>query len=411
MAVGQPHACVMAVSQPHTCLMAIGQPHACLMAVGQPHACLMAIGQPHACVMGEALPPGETQVTSYVAQQFEDYTRSLTTQSQGLEDASLSKEPAFRCPGLAQSCCMQMGGEDRHPTQGTQAGNGARSLVTRVTRDSGCSGVCVAGASGRLSPLELRVGGTPSAQTRLPSVPCALGSEGAEDSHRIPAKRPRARCVLRMPQGPRKAVPSSTPGQGPGGAEQQPEHEERGVQASETQCPGPSGASLLQDRQSSPGSLEAQEVQVDEAGPHRPHPGVIPEERGTERPCPSPAASGKEKETITPPAAALAAQHVLCLWKGQLWPARVLSSPGPSQEGAARGPADLELQILAAGNRVTVRDTDVKALTESYTESITYWLNSKSQRGIPHRQRETHRRALREALDILKERRRAKVGS
>ncbi|XP_060039413.1 PWWP domain-containing DNA repair factor 3A-like [Erinaceus europaeus] len=208
-----------------------------------------------------------------------------------------------------------------------------------------------------------------------------------------------------MPQGPRKAVPSSTPGQGPGGAEQQPEHEERGVQASETQCPGPSGASLLQDRQSSPGSLEAQEVQVDEAGPHRPHPGVIPEERGTERPCPSPAASGKEKETITPPAAALAAQHVLCLWKGQLWPARVLSSPGPSQEGAARGPADLELQILAAGNRVTVRDTDVKALTESYTESITYWLNSKSQRGIPHRQRETHRRALREALDILKERR------
>lgn len=97
------------------------------------------------------------------------------------------------------------------------------------------------------------------------------------------------------------------------------------------------------------------------------------------------------------------AEYVLCGWKGQLWPARVLSRPRTLAHSKRRGAPFLEVQILPAGEKTRVRSTEVRPLTKSEIISIASLAGKESQGSGSPGQTRAYRRALKVALDVLGE--------
>ncbi|OBS64542.1 hypothetical protein A6R68_06916 [Neotoma lepida] len=99
------------------------------------------------------------------------------------------------------------------------------------------------------------------------------------------------------------------------------------------------------------------------------------------------------------------AEYVLCGWKGQLWPARVLSRPRTSAHSKRRRVSFLEVQMLPMDEKTRVRSTEVKPLTKSAIITIASLAGKQSQgNGSPGQtQTRAYRRALKVALDVLGE--------
>ncbi|XP_050998597.1 PWWP domain-containing DNA repair factor 3B-like [Acomys russatus] len=97
------------------------------------------------------------------------------------------------------------------------------------------------------------------------------------------------------------------------------------------------------------------------------------------------------------------AEYVLCKWKGQLWPARVLSRPRTSAHSKGRGAPFLKVQILSVGEKTRVRSTEAKPLTKSKILAVASLAGKGSQgRGLPGQTR-AYKGALKVALDVLGE--------
>ncbi|XP_057616799.1 PWWP domain-containing DNA repair factor 4-like [Chionomys nivalis] len=96
-------------------------------------------------------------------------------------------------------------------------------------------------------------------------------------------------------------------------------------------------------------------------------------------------------------------EYVLCGWKGQLWPARVLSRPRTSAHSKRRGAPFLEVEILPVGEKTRVRSTEVRPLTKSEIVTIASLAGEESQGNGSPGQTRAYRRALKVALDVLGE--------
>ncbi|XP_066213686.1 PWWP domain-containing DNA repair factor 4-like [Saccopteryx leptura] len=94
-------------------------------------------------------------------------------------------------------------------------------------------------------------------------------------------------------------------------------------------------------------------------------------------------------------------EHVLCNWKGLIWPAKVLSK---SRTSPKIKPYSLQVQILSVGKKIKVKSRAVAVLDESQIESIASSRVTQSKTSIPPGEGVVYRRALTLALDILKER-------
>ncbi|KAM4818632.1 PWWP domain-containing DNA repair factor 3B-like [Thomomys bottae] len=113
--------------------------------------------------------------------------------------------------------------------------------------------------------------------------------------------------------------------------------------------------------------------------------------------------------------------YVLCHWKGDLWPAKVLSRAGTQTHNEGREGSLLDVQILSV-EKVQVRSTDVRPLTEAGTEAIVssagLCLRANEFPGDalyrdsgPPGQASAHTEALKVALEILSSRKLAGQGT
>ena len=96
-------------------------------------------------------------------------------------------------------------------------------------------------------------------------------------------------------------------------------------------------------------------------------------------------------------------EYVLCGWKGQLWPARVLSRRRTSAHSKRRGAPLLEVEILPEGEKTRVRSSEVRPLTKSEIITIASLAGKESQGNGSPGQTRAYRRALKVALDVLGE--------
>ncbi|XP_017658643.1 PWWP domain-containing DNA repair factor 3B [Nannospalax galili] len=98
------------------------------------------------------------------------------------------------------------------------------------------------------------------------------------------------------------------------------------------------------------------------------------------------------------------AEYVLCNWKDQLWPAKVLSRSETSSNTKKKMTFSLEVQILSLDEKITVDSTEAKVLSKSEIETIMSSLAVQSEvRALP-REETAYERSLKAALEILKER-------
>ncbi|OBS82123.1 hypothetical protein A6R68_23888, partial [Neotoma lepida] len=97
------------------------------------------------------------------------------------------------------------------------------------------------------------------------------------------------------------------------------------------------------------------------------------------------------------------AEYVLCGWKGQLWPTRVLSRPRTSAHSKRGKVSFLEVQILPMDKKTRVRSAEVRPLTKSSIITIASLAGKESEgKGSPGQtQTRAYRRALKVALDVL----------
>ncbi|KAM6151570.1 PWWP domain-containing DNA repair factor 3B [Rhynchocyon petersi] len=96
-------------------------------------------------------------------------------------------------------------------------------------------------------------------------------------------------------------------------------------------------------------------------------------------------------------------EYVLCIWKDELWPAKVLSRSEGSPHDQTNNRFSLEVQILSLDEKITVGSTEVKGLDKSQIEEIYSSLASESDvSGMP-REETAYERALKAALDMLNE--------
>uniref|UniRef100_A0A667HWB8 PWWP domain-containing protein n=1 Tax=Lynx canadensis TaxID=61383 RepID=A0A667HWB8_LYNCA len=100
----------------------------------------------------------------------------------------------------------------------------------------------------------------------------------------------------------------------------------------------------------------------------------------------------------------MAAEYILCNWKGHIWPAKVLSRSGISPKYMRKRALSLEVQILSVGKKIKVKSTDIKLLNESQIESVTSLLVAQSKASVPPGQKVAYRNALKVALEILNKR-------
>ncbi|XP_048191343.1 PWWP domain-containing DNA repair factor 3B-like [Perognathus longimembris pacificus] len=106
------------------------------------------------------------------------------------------------------------------------------------------------------------------------------------------------------------------------------------------------------------------------------------------------------------------AEYILCRWKWNLWPAKVLSRPETPATKDGRRALPLEVQILSVNQRVQVESTDVMELTEAGIEAIAFCTGVRLRitdppgdihwkATTPPGQARSYRKALRLALEIL----------
>ncbi|XP_008271060.1 PWWP domain-containing DNA repair factor 3B [Oryctolagus cuniculus] len=98
------------------------------------------------------------------------------------------------------------------------------------------------------------------------------------------------------------------------------------------------------------------------------------------------------------------AEYVLCNWKDQLWPAKVLSSYETSPNSKRKKTFSLEVQILSLEEKIIVDSSETKLLNKSQIEAIASSLAVQSEAGASPRDETAYGRALKVALDILNER-------
>ncbi|XP_037676873.1 PWWP domain-containing DNA repair factor 3B-like [Choloepus didactylus] len=97
------------------------------------------------------------------------------------------------------------------------------------------------------------------------------------------------------------------------------------------------------------------------------------------------------------------AKYVLCKWKGQLWPAKVLSRSGTSSKNKRKKAFSLEVQILSVDKKIKVKSTEIKILTKSRIAAMASSLVTHSAVSAPPRKETAHKRSLTVALGILSE--------
>ncbi|XP_012500367.1 PREDICTED: PWWP domain-containing protein MUM1L1 [Propithecus coquereli] len=98
------------------------------------------------------------------------------------------------------------------------------------------------------------------------------------------------------------------------------------------------------------------------------------------------------------------AQYVLCNWKDQLWPAKVLSRSETSSDSKRKKTFSLEVQILSLDEKIKVDSTETKILDKSQIEAIASSLAVQSEVSAPPAEETAYGRSLKVALDILNER-------
>ncbi|XP_010593038.3 PWWP domain-containing DNA repair factor 3B [Loxodonta africana] len=95
-------------------------------------------------------------------------------------------------------------------------------------------------------------------------------------------------------------------------------------------------------------------------------------------------------------------EYVLCIYKNQLWPAKVLSRSEPSSTDQINKALPLEVQIFSLDEKITVESTEVESLNKSQIEDMYSSLASQSE--VSDREGTAYERSLKVALDILNER-------
>ncbi|XP_021573524.1 PWWP domain-containing protein MUM1L1 [Carlito syrichta] len=95
-------------------------------------------------------------------------------------------------------------------------------------------------------------------------------------------------------------------------------------------------------------------------------------------------------------------KYVLCNWKDQLWPAKVLSRSETSSNNKRKKTFSLEVQILSLDEKIKVDTTETKTLSKSQIEAIASSLRSEVSASLT--EETVYERSLKVALDILNER-------
>nr|XP_012804387.2 PWWP domain-containing DNA repair factor 3B [Jaculus jaculus]XP_044996988.1 PWWP domain-containing DNA repair factor 3B [Jaculus jaculus]XP_044996989.1 PWWP domain-containing DNA repair factor 3B [Jaculus jaculus]XP_044996990.1 PWWP domain-containing DNA repair factor 3B [Jaculus jaculus]XP_044996991.1 PWWP domain-containing DNA repair factor 3B [Jaculus jaculus]XP_044996992.1 PWWP domain-containing DNA repair factor 3B [Jaculus jaculus]XP_044996993.1 PWWP domain-containing DNA repair fact len=96
-------------------------------------------------------------------------------------------------------------------------------------------------------------------------------------------------------------------------------------------------------------------------------------------------------------------EYVLCNWKDQAWPAKVLNKYETSSNSKRKKTFSIEVQILSLGEKITLDSTETKILNMSEIESIAASLGVQSEVSSP-REETAYERSINMALDLLKER-------
>lgn len=95
-------------------------------------------------------------------------------------------------------------------------------------------------------------------------------------------------------------------------------------------------------------------------------------------------------------------EYVLCNWKEQLWPAKVLYSSETLSNSKRKKAFSLEVQILSLDEKITVDSKDVRVLSKSEVQTIVSLLAVESEVRVPPREETAYERSLKMALEILK---------
>ncbi|KAL6091227.1 hypothetical protein STEG23_029689 [Scotinomys teguina] len=97
-------------------------------------------------------------------------------------------------------------------------------------------------------------------------------------------------------------------------------------------------------------------------------------------------------------------EYVLCNWKEQLWPAKVLYRSETSSNSKRKKTFSLEVQILSLDEKITVDSKDTKVLSKSVVEAIVSSVAGQSEARVPPREETAYERSLKMALEMVKER-------
>uniref|UniRef100_A0A8C6GZI7 PWWP domain containing 3B n=1 Tax=Mus spicilegus TaxID=10103 RepID=A0A8C6GZI7_MUSSI len=96
-------------------------------------------------------------------------------------------------------------------------------------------------------------------------------------------------------------------------------------------------------------------------------------------------------------------KYVLCNWKDQLWPAKVLDRSESPSDSKRKNTSSLEVEILSLDEKITVESTDTKVLTKSAVEAIMSSLAVQSEVNVAPREETAYERSLKMALEMVKE--------
>ncbi|CAH6780406.1 PWWP domain-containing DNA repair factor 3B [Phodopus roborovskii] len=97
-------------------------------------------------------------------------------------------------------------------------------------------------------------------------------------------------------------------------------------------------------------------------------------------------------------------EYVLCNWKEQLWPAKVLYRSETTSGSKGENTFSLQVQILCLDEKITVGSKDIKVLSKSEVETIVSLLAVQSEVRVPPRKETAYERSLKMALEIVRKR-------
>lgn len=97
-------------------------------------------------------------------------------------------------------------------------------------------------------------------------------------------------------------------------------------------------------------------------------------------------------------------EYVLCSWKDQLWPAKVLDRSESPSDSKRKKTLSVEVEILSLDEKITVESKDTKVLTKSAVEAIMSSLTVQSEVSFTPTEETAYERSLKMALEIVEER-------